>query len=125
MKSRFFVVVLLAAVIAVGIGACGGNDPKKSNAAEIVSIQSTALTPLTAWAPAGSSGNVFEAVYYKNDNVGSLSLTITVSEKASVPPGPYTFSGDPATCNVTVTAEDGFTKNWTLRAIKHEETNRP
>ena len=123
MKSRFFVVVLLAAVIAVGIGACSGKE-EKSREANIVSIQSTALTPLTAWAKA-SSGNVFEAVYYKNDNVDELQLTITVSPKASVPSGPYTFTGIPAECKVKVKAENGEETEWTLRATKHAETNRP
>ena len=123
MKSRFFVVVLFAAVVAVGVGACGGKETAKSSEAEIISIQSS-LAPLTAWAKS-STGNVFEAVYYKDDAVNSLNLTISVSDKASVPSGPYTFSGDPATCTVVVTAENGDTKSWTLRATKHAETNRP
>ena len=120
MKSKFFVLVLLLAVIAVGVGACGGD--KKSSDAEIISIQGTP-SPQAAWAK--GSGDVFEATYYKDDfPVTSLSLTINVSEKASVPSGPYTFSGEPATCTVVVTAEDGTTKSWTLRANKHASLER-
>ena len=111
MKSRFFAIVLLLAVIAVGFGACGGKE-KKSSAKDITAFSEGGVT----WT---IDGTTITGNYPKGKVVTSLTPSVTVSDKADYEPkGPQNFTNS---VTYTVTAEDGSTKAYTATAVVAEE----
>ena len=113
MRSKFFVVVSLLAVIALGFGACGGGDDNKSSACEITSVKDANNAAIT-FSPSGN--NTFTGTYpVKESEIGNVSLTIEYSDKARISPNPATardYTGNGQT--FTVTAEDDTPKTWTV-----------
>ena len=119
MKNRFFVVVLLCAVIAVGLSACGGDD-EKSNLAEITNVVDVANGNLAYTRTSGS--NTWTRVYAKSETLPTAPTNVTVQiTKSDKSTGPATatlnLAEGTASTTVEITAEDGKTKKtWTISA---------
>ena len=112
MKTRFFLVAMMVAV--VGFGACGGGKAKSDKCELLeISISNVKLTQ--------QSGNVFTHLFEKTDEnkwtgwaggnpkaIGATSYEI--SPKATITPDPKVAQDYETGVTFTVTAEDGVTK---------------
>ena len=115
MKTRFFVIVLLAAV--VGFGAC--KKEKKSNKCELLEITIGGQS-------IGKNGTTFFHVFPKTNantwgtwNGGNIGASdYKISDKASITPDPKSSLNYEAGVTFTVTAEDGTTKPFTVQIEK-------
>ena len=111
MKKLFKFSILLA--LAVTFTACGKKeDPKKSNACEMISFKDGSIT----W---DVSGNSIVGIYPKGSNVSSISPAIEVSKDATVSPasGVAQDFSNGKTVKYTVTAQDGkSSKTYTAQA---------
>ena len=119
MKNRFFVVVLLCAVVAVGLSACGSKETKKSNDVGVTSV--TAVIPAST--VEGVAVPPISVIFQQNgfnfvgtvDKGGlpaawNLPVTLTLTIATSHPEAKITgtTTGNFTTAQTfTVTAEDG------------------
>ena len=122
MKTRLLAIVL--GVIMVGLGACGGKDPKpdvpKSSAKEITSV--TVGGQLYT-----KSGDTFTFDYPKSGAEQWASVPTwpapvqIIHTGVSISPSANTITLNPETgtgVTYTVTAEDGSTKVFTIKATR-------
>ena len=127
MKTRLLAIFVVA--VMVGLSACGGGDkplppdPPKSSAKEIISFSVSGVAYTV-------SGNNITFNYPKtaantwNPAVPSwpVAPTISISDKATISPAASaTQNFETAAVTYTVTAEDGTTKTFTVRATKQAE----
>ena len=116
MKTKLFVIVLLAAV--AGLGACGKKETK-SNKCELLEITISGQTI----SPQGSNfSHLFRKTDvntwtgWRNGNPASIGAdSYEISEKATISPDPKSNLNYEAGVNFTVTAEDGTTKNFNVK----------
>ena len=109
MKSRLFVVVLLAAV--VGFGGCGKD--KKSSDCLITSFTVDAK----AWTVDNTAGTII-GNYEKGTVIGNLNPVIVASDKAKVTPTTAQDFSNGKEVTYTVTAENGkATKSYKAKAV--------
>ena len=124
MKSRFFAVALLFAVI--GFGSCKDDKSDKCDIDNITVTSSVSTNPDRAfngsvsWV-SNATSRTWTGTYTHNDDV-SFSLDVKVSSKAKItspanPATARTYLGNGETFEVE--AENGDTKDWTIKMVKN------
>ena len=119
MKIKLLVAALM--VVIVGFGACGGGKDKESSEKDITKFTVSGVDYII-------NGNNITYLYKKTvpnvwegEPVWKVAPSITISNKATINPKPdvpQNFVEESVT--YTVTAEDGSTKTYTVKAERGE-----